>query len=54
MVKLVHEIHQVSQRVVELEVGLHHGCLSCGHRSPGVVELLMWLHHRSPRVVKLY
>ena len=39
--------------MVELEVGLHHGCLDSDHRSPGVVELVMWLHHRSLRVVKL-
>ena len=38
---------------VELEVGFHHRCLVCDHRSPGMVELVMWLHHGSPRVVKL-
>ena len=53
MVKLMHGPHQESPRMVELEVGLHHGCLDCDHRSLGVVELLMWLHHGSPRVVKL-
>ena len=32
---------------------LHHGYLGSDHRSPEVVELVMWLHHESPRVVKL-
>ena len=53
MVELVHGLHQESPRVVELEVGLHHGCLGCDHRSPRVVKLVMWLHHGSPKVVKL-
>ena len=39
--------------MVELEVGLHHGCLSGDHRNPRVVELVMELHHGSPKVVKL-
>ena len=39
--------------MVELEVGFHHGCLGSDHRSLGVVELVMWLHHGSLRVVKL-
>ena len=39
--------------MVELEVGLHHECFGCDHRSLGVVELMMWLHHGSPKVVKL-
>ena len=39
--------------MVELKVVLHHGCLGNDHRSPGVVELEMKLHHGSPRVVKL-
>ena len=39
--------------MVKLEVGLHHGCLGSDHRNPGVVELVIWLHHGSPRVVKL-
>ena len=51
--KLVHGLHQESPRVVELEIGLHHGCLSSDHRSPGVVRLVMRLHHGSPLVVKL-
>ena len=38
---------------MELEVGLDHGCPDSDHRSPGVVELVMWLHHGSPMVVKL-
>ena len=53
MVKLVHGLLQESPRVVELEVGLHHGCLGGDHRSPGVVELVMGLYHGSPKVVKL-
>ena len=53
MVKLVHGLHQESPRVVELEVGLHHGCLGSDCRSPGVVKLVMGLHHGSPRLVKL-
>ena len=53
MVKLVHGLHQESPRVVELEVGLHHGCLSSNHRSRGMVELVMRLHHESPSMVKL-
>ena len=40
-------------RVVELEVGLHHGCPGSDHRSPGVVKLVIGLDHESPRVVKL-
>ena len=44
MVKLVHGLHQESPRVVELEVGLHHGCLGNDHRNPGVVELVMRLY----------
>ena len=51
--KLAHGLHQESPRVVELEVGLHHGCLGSDHRSLGVVELDKWLHHGNPRVVKL-
>ena len=39
--------------VMELEVGLHHGCLSDDHRSPEVVELVMELHYGSLKVVKL-
>ena len=39
--------------MVELEIGLHHGCLGSDHRSPGVVELVIWLHDGSPRVVKV-
>ena len=53
MVKLVHGHHQESPRVMELQVGLHHGCIGSDHRSPGVVELVMRLHHGSPSVVKL-
>ena len=53
MVELVHGLHQEGPRVVELEVGLHHGCLSGDHRSSGAVELVMRLHHGSPLVVKL-
>ena len=49
----MHGLHQESPRVVELEIGLHYGCLRSDHRSLGVVELVMWLHHGSPRVVKL-
>ena len=39
--------------MVDLKVGLHYGCLSSDHRSPGVVKLVMGLHHGSQRVVKL-
>ena len=53
MVKLVYRLHQEGQRVVELEVGLHHGCFGSDRRSPGVVKLVMGLHHGNPRVVKL-
>ena len=53
MVKLVHGLHQEGPRVVELEVGLHHGCPNSDHRSPGVVKLVMGLHHGSLKVVKL-
>ena len=49
----MHGLHQESPRVVELEIGLHHGCLGCDHKSSGVAELVRWLHHRSPKVVKL-
>ena len=51
--KLVHGLLQESSRVVELEVGLHHGYLSGDRRSPRVVELVMKLHCWSPMVVKL-
>ena len=53
MVKLMHELYQDGPRMVELEVGLHHGCPSSDHRSPGVVKLVMGLHHGSPTMVKL-
>ena len=53
MVKLVHGLHQEGPRVVELEVGLHHGCPGSDHRSLGVVKLVMGLHHGNPRMVKL-
>ena len=53
MVKLMHGSHQEDPRVVNLEVGLHHGCLGSNHRSPKVVELMMGLHQGSPRMVKL-
>ena len=39
--------------MVELEVGLHHGCLSGDHRCPEVVKLVMGLHLGSLMVVKL-
>ena len=39
--------------MVELEVGLHHGCLDGDHGCFGVVKLVMGLHHGSPTVVKL-
>ena len=45
MVKLVHRLHQEGLRVVELEAGLYHGCPSSDHRSPGVMRLVMGLHH---------
>ena len=45
--KLVRGLHQESPRVVELEVGLHHGCLGSDHRNPGVVKLVIGLHHGS-------
>ena len=51
--KLVHGLHQESPRVVELEVGLHHGCLGGDHGCPKVVKLVMGLHRGSPMVVKL-
>ena len=51
--KLVHGLHQESPKVVELEVGLHHGYPGSDHKSPRVVKLVMGLHHGSPRVVKL-
>ena len=53
MVKLVQGLYYGSPRVVELEIGLHHGCPDSDHRNPGVVKLVMELHHRSPRMVKL-
>ena len=39
--------------MVELEVGLRHGCLGSDHRSPRVVKLVFGLHHRNSMVVKL-
>ena len=53
MVKLMHGLHQESQRVIELEVGLHHGCLGGDHGCFGVVKLEMGLHYGNPTVVKL-
>ena len=53
MVELMHRLHQESPRIVELEVGLHHGCSGSNHRSLGVVKLVMLVHHGSPTVVKL-
>ena len=51
--KLVYRLHQESPSVVELEVGLHHGCLGGDHGCPEVVKLVMGLHRGSPMVVKL-
>ena len=51
--KLVHGLHQESPRVVELEVGFHHGCLGGDHRCLRVVKLVMGLHSGSPKLVKL-
>ena len=57
VVKLVHRLQQRSPRMVELEVGLHHGYPGSDYRTPRVVKLVMelevGLHHGSPRVVKL-
>ena len=53
MVKLIHGFHQESPRVVELEVGLHHGYLGGDYGCPGVVKLVIGLHHGNPMVVKL-
>ena len=53
VVKLVHGFHQESPRVVELEVGLHHGCLDGDHGCPEVEKLVIGLHHKSPTMVKL-
>ena len=39
--------------MVELEVGLHHGCLGGDHGCLGVVKLVMELHRGSPTMVKL-
>ena len=41
MVKLLYRLHQESPKVVELEVGLHHGCLGGDHGCPEVVKLVM-------------
>ena len=53
MMELVHGLHQESLKVVELEVGLHHGCSNSDHRSSRVVKLVMEIHHGNPKVVKL-
>ena len=53
VVKPMQGHHQEGPRVVNLEVGLHHGCPSSDYRNPGVVELVMVLHYGSPKVVKL-
>ena len=42
--KLMYGLHQESPRVVELEVGFHHGCSSSDHKSPRVVKLEVGLH----------
>ena len=49
----MHGLHQEGLRLVELEVGLHHGYPGSDHRSPGVVKLVMGLHQGSRRVMKL-
>ena len=49
----MHGLHQEGPKVVELEVGLHHGCPDSDHRSPRVVKLVMGLHHGILVVVKL-
>ena len=49
----MHGLHQDGPRVVELEVGLHHGYPNSDHRSPRVVKLVLGLHYGSPRIVKL-
>ena len=51
--KQVHGLHQEDLRVVKVEVGLHHRYPGSDHKSPGVVKLVMRLHHGSPTVVKL-
>ena len=51
--KLIYGLLQDSPRVVELEVGLHHGCLGGDHGCPRVMKLVMGFHHGSPTVVKL-
>ena len=38
---------------MELEIGLHFGCLGGDDGCPEVVKLVMELHHGSPMVVKL-
>ena len=53
VVKLVHGLLQESPRVVELEVGLHHGCFGADHGCLGVVKLEIGLHRGSRTVVKL-
>ena len=53
VVKLVLGLLQESPKVVEVEVGLHHGCLGGDHGCPGVVKLVMGIHHGSSTVVKL-
>ena len=39
--------------MVELEVGLHHGCLGSDRGCPGMVKLVMGFHRGSSTVVKL-
>ena len=46
MKEQVHGHHQGNSRVVELKVGLHHGCFDSDHRSPTMVELELGLHQR--------
>ena len=53
MVKLVHGLLQESPTVIELEVGLYHGCLGGDHGCLGVMKLVMGLHRGSPTVMKL-
>ena len=49
----MHRLHQEGPRMVELEVGFHHGCPGSDQRSSGVVKLVMGLHYGNLMVVKL-
>ena len=50
--KLVMGLYLGSLTVVKLELGLHQGCSLGSKRYPGVVKLMIGLHHQRCKKVK--